>query len=202
MRPGAFHDENLIPIAALHSIHAAPFIPIVRTIPNNRIIYRRKEATNFVTFVLESSLSMLAMIWTILAFAIINEATVISVCRCHFLTRARYSFNTIYGQSSLAPVVLPFTSDIRKVDNAVENTMIGMIRVYKNSISPMLPPNCRFVPTCSSYGLEAIEKFGPWKGGLLTTWRILRCNPTGGAGYDPPIWPPPNYFAGSNIGSE
>eukprot|EP01036_Dinobryon_divergens_P023700 gene23700-32079_t len=60
-----------------------------------------------------------------------------------------------------------------------------------------MPPNCRFLPTCSSYGLEAIETYGPWKGGLLTAWRILRCNPLGGRGYDPPKWPPPNFFAGS-----
>eukprot|EP01035_Chromulina_nebulosa_P016971 gene16971-22467_t len=61
-----------------------------------------------------------------------------------------------------------------------------------------MPPNCRFLPTCSSYGIEAIDKFGPLKGFILTAWRILRCNPTGGSGYDPPVWPPPNYFAGSN----
>ena len=71
--------------------------------------------------------------------------------------------------------------------------MVATIRVYKNFISPLLPPACRFLPTCSSYGVEAIEKFGPTKGAILTTWRILRCSPLGGRGYDPPRWPPVSY---------
>ena len=46
-------------------------------------------------------------------------------------------------------------------------------------------PTCKFTPTCSEYGIEAIEKFGALKGGLLTLWRILRCNPFSKGGYDP-----------------
>lgn len=49
-----------------------------------------------------------------------------------------------------------------------------------------IPLACRFQPTCSQYGVQAIEEFGPEKGVILTAWRILRCTPFGGRGYDPP----------------
>jgi len=62
---------------------------------------------------------------------------------------------------------------------------IGLIRFYQLAISPILPSSCRFTPTCSQYGLEAIRKYGPFKGGYLTIRRILRCNPWGGHGHDP-----------------
>jgi putative membrane protein insertion efficiency factor len=63
--------------------------------------------------------------------------------------------------------------------------MLGLIRLYKKAISPYLPPACRYTPTCSDYGVEAIRKYGPWKGGKLTLRRILSCHPWGGHGYDP-----------------
>ncbi|MDD6211464.1 MAG: membrane protein insertion efficiency factor YidD [Bacteroidales bacterium] len=56
---------------------------------------------------------------------------------------------------------------------------------YKACISPLFPPSCRFTPTCSQYAIEALKKYGPFKGSLLTIKRILRCNPWGGSGYDP-----------------
>ncbi|MDR0824215.1 MAG: membrane protein insertion efficiency factor YidD [Prevotella sp.] len=56
---------------------------------------------------------------------------------------------------------------------------------YKYSISPMLPPSCRYTPTCSEYAIQAIKKYGPFKGLWLATKRILRCHPWGGHGYDP-----------------
>ncbi|MFN5324603.1 MAG: membrane protein insertion efficiency factor YidD [Bacteroidota bacterium] len=59
------------------------------------------------------------------------------------------------------------------------------IRLYRKFISPILPPSCRYVPTCSEYGLQAIEKHGPLRGGWLTLRRILSCNPWGGHGHDP-----------------
>lgn len=62
---------------------------------------------------------------------------------------------------------------------------IALIRFYQLSISPLKPPSCRFVPTCSEYGLEAIRKHGAIKGGWLTLKRISRCHPWGGSGYDP-----------------
>lgn len=63
--------------------------------------------------------------------------------------------------------------------------LIGIIRFYQMAISPHLPASCRYTPTCSQYGLEAIKKYGPFKGGLLTLKRILSCHPWGGSGYDP-----------------
>lgn len=62
---------------------------------------------------------------------------------------------------------------------------IGIIRFYQMAISPHLPASCRYTPTCSQYGLEAIKKYGPFKGGFLTLKRILSCHPWGGSGYDP-----------------
>jgi putative membrane protein insertion efficiency factor len=59
------------------------------------------------------------------------------------------------------------------------------IRFYQTFISPLLPPSCRFYPTCSEYGYQAIAKYGIIKGGAKTAWRILRCNPFCRGGYDP-----------------
>jgi conserved hypothetical protein YidD len=56
---------------------------------------------------------------------------------------------------------------------------------YQRFISPLTPPACRFTPTCSQYAVEAIKKYGPFKGFWLAFKRILRCNPWGGSGYDP-----------------
>jgi putative membrane protein insertion efficiency factor len=75
----------------------------------------------------------------------------------------------------------------------MSTAMIATIGVYKNFISPLLPPACRFLPTCSQYGVQAITEFGPSKGSILTAWRLLRCSPLGGKGYDPPKWPPVSY---------
>ena len=59
------------------------------------------------------------------------------------------------------------------------------IYFYKYSISPMLPPSCRYVPTCSEYAIEALKKYGPIKGVWLAIKRLSRCHPWGGHGYDP-----------------
>ena len=59
------------------------------------------------------------------------------------------------------------------------------IYFYRKCISPLTPPSCRFTPTCSQYAVEAIKRHGPFKGLYLAVWRILRCNPWGGSGYDP-----------------
>lgn len=67
----------------------------------------------------------------------------------------------------------------------MKRVMIALIRGYKKYISPLLPPSCRFTPTCSEYAMEAIQKHGAWKGGLFAIWRILRCNPFCKGGYDP-----------------
>ncbi|MDR4988007.1 MAG: membrane protein insertion efficiency factor YidD [Bacteroidales bacterium] len=63
--------------------------------------------------------------------------------------------------------------------------LIGLIRLYQGAISPYLPPSCRYAPTCSQYGVEAIRKHGPFRGGWLTLKRILRCHPWSGSGHDP-----------------
>ena len=59
------------------------------------------------------------------------------------------------------------------------------IRFYQREISPLCPPRCRYIPTCSEYALEAVEKYGAVKGTFLATKRILRCNPFHKGGYDP-----------------
>ncbi|MBD1891096.1 MULTISPECIES: membrane protein insertion efficiency factor YidD [unclassified Coleofasciculus] len=63
--------------------------------------------------------------------------------------------------------------------------LIWLIRGYRVLISPLLPPACRFQPTCSKYALEAVERFGPWRGGWMAIRRILRCHPFHPGGYDP-----------------
>jgi putative membrane protein insertion efficiency factor len=83
-------------------------------------------------------------------------------------------------------------------DESTTVVLISMIQWYKDMISPFMGPNCRFYPTCSSYGIESLREHGPVKGLVLTAWRIMRCNPFGGKGYDPPQWPPPGWFAGSS----
>jgi putative membrane protein insertion efficiency factor len=62
---------------------------------------------------------------------------------------------------------------------------IILIRLYQILLSPILGASCRYTPTCSQYGLEAIRKYGPFKGGWLTLKRIGSCNPWGGHGHDP-----------------
>ncbi|MGP1253860.1 MAG: membrane protein insertion efficiency factor YidD [Kiloniellales bacterium] len=61
----------------------------------------------------------------------------------------------------------------------------GLIWSYRLLLSPVLPPSCRFAPTCSAYALEALQQHGPIRGSWLTLRRITRCHPWGGEGYDP-----------------
>ncbi|NNV07344.1 membrane protein insertion efficiency factor YidD [Geobacillus sp. MMMUD3] len=63
--------------------------------------------------------------------------------------------------------------------------MIALIRFYQRFLSPLKPPTCRFYPTCSNYGIEAIRRFGALRGGWLTTKRILKCHPFHPGGFDP-----------------
>lgn len=62
---------------------------------------------------------------------------------------------------------------------------IGLIRVYKLTLSPFIGQNCRYLPTCSSYGEECIRRYGLWAGGWMTLARFQRCGPFGASGYDP-----------------
>jgi hypothetical protein len=63
--------------------------------------------------------------------------------------------------------------------------LLAAIRIYRLLISPLFSPACRFHPTCSQYAIEAIERFGPWRGGGLAIRRVLRCHPLHPGGYDP-----------------
>jgi len=68
----------------------------------------------------------------------------------------------------------------------LKKIFIGLIKFYRKYLSGLKSaPTCKFYPTCSQYALEAIEKYGVLKGGLLAVWRILRCNPFSKGGYDP-----------------
>ncbi|HEV7662074.1 MAG TPA: membrane protein insertion efficiency factor YidD [Chloroflexota bacterium] len=63
--------------------------------------------------------------------------------------------------------------------------LLGAIRVYQSTLGPALPKSCRYLPTCSQYGYQAIERYGVFKGSWLTLKRLARCQPFGGHGYDP-----------------
>jgi putative membrane protein insertion efficiency factor len=71
------------------------------------------------------------------------------------------------------------------IKRAIGKLFLLLIRFYQYFLSPLLGASCRFTPTCSQYGVEAIQKYGPFKGGWLTLKRIGRCNPWGGHGHDP-----------------
>ena len=63
--------------------------------------------------------------------------------------------------------------------------LIALIRAYQYTLSPVLPPRCRYHPTCSAYAIDALRNHGVARGGWLALRRILRCHPWGGQGYDP-----------------
>jgi putative membrane protein insertion efficiency factor len=67
----------------------------------------------------------------------------------------------------------------------VKYVALVLIRFYQRLISPLLPPSCRFEPSCSQYGYEAIARYGIWQGGWLAIKRIGRCHPLNPGGYDP-----------------
>ena len=76
---------------------------------------------------------------------------------------------------------LPFT-----LFNLPRIPLLALIRLYQMTLSRALPPDtCRFYPTCSHYGYQAIYKYGALKGSLMAAWRVLRCNPFNPGGYDP-----------------
>jgi len=63
--------------------------------------------------------------------------------------------------------------------------LIALVRIYRRNISPLSSPKCRYIPTCSAYALEALEKYGALKGGYLSVRRFFRCHPFHKGGYDP-----------------
>lgn len=71
------------------------------------------------------------------------------------------------------------------IGQILSGVLILLIRVYQYTLSPYIGKSCRYTPTCSVYSIDAIKKFGAFKGGLLAAKRIASCNPWGGSGYDP-----------------
>ncbi|MGE5399495.1 MAG: membrane protein insertion efficiency factor YidD [Ignavibacteriales bacterium] len=67
----------------------------------------------------------------------------------------------------------------------MRHLFVFIIRLYQKLISPLFPPSCRFYPSCSEYSRQAFLKYGVFKGGIKSIWRILRCNPFNKGGYDP-----------------
>ncbi len=74
---------------------------------------------------------------------------------------------------------------LRFLKDALEWLLRLLVRFYQLCISPLFPPSCRFTPTCSEYAMQALRKYGPFKGLWLTVKRLSRCHPWGGSGYDP-----------------
>ncbi len=64
---------------------------------------------------------------------------------------------------------------------------LQILRGYKWAISPLFPPACRYVPTCSEYAMEAIDRYGVLRGGTMAVWRLMRCHPFAHGGYDPVV---------------
>ncbi|MEJ2753106.1 MAG: membrane protein insertion efficiency factor YidD [Chloroflexota bacterium] len=76
-------------------------------------------------------------------------------------------------------------STIQLIKNTPKYVAMGLIRFYQLTFSKVLPPSCRFTPSCSHYGYEASEKYGFLKGGWMAAKRVARCNPLNPGGYDP-----------------
>lgn len=74
---------------------------------------------------------------------------------------------------------------MEKLEIDMKKLFIFIIKFYRKYISPMKSTKCPYIPSCSEYGMEAIEKYGALKGGALALWRIIRCNPFSKGGYDP-----------------
>ena len=67
----------------------------------------------------------------------------------------------------------------------MKRLLLLLVQFYRSCISPLLPPSCRYYPTCSAYALEAVTRYGAWRGGWMALRRILRCHPFHRGGYDP-----------------
>jgi uncharacterized protein len=95
---------------------------------------------------------------------------------------ARASFRRCRGMSDVLQQPLRFLARLPAL------ALIGCVRFYQAAIGPWLPSACRYTPSCSQYSILALREYGAARGTVLTVWRILRCNPFGGHGYDPPRW--------------
>lgn len=74
---------------------------------------------------------------------------------------------------------------MKPVNAVIGWTLKALVICYRYLLSPVIPAGCRYLPSCSAYALEALDRHGPWRGGWLALRRIARCHPWGGAGYDP-----------------
>lgn len=84
------------------------------------------------------------------------------------------------------PVPTPEALPARPSSGLAARGLVRVVRGYQRRLSPLKPvPTCRFVPTCSQYAIEAIERFGAVRGGWLAAWRVMRCNPLVPGGFDP-----------------
>lgn len=94
---------------------------------------------------------------------------------------------TVYEEDQTVRKVEPRLRDLPfSIWNIPRFILLTLIRVYQLVISPALPPDtCRFYPSCSHYGYQAIYKYGAIKGTMMAVWRVLRCNPFNPGGYDP-----------------
>mmetsp|Transcript_4526 Transcript_4526/g.7675 ORF Transcript_4526/g.7675 Transcript_4526/m.7675 type:complete len:202 (+) Transcript_4526:63-668(+) len=109
-------------------------------------------------------------------------------------TSGRSSSDSVHAKPQLSPDTSNQGSNEPEEpeDNSIPVRMaLAFINFYRTALSPLMQPSCRYQPTCSIYALEAYKRYGAWRGGVLTAWRLLRCSPFGSSGYDPPQWPPP-----------
>lgn len=81
---------------------------------------------------------------------------------------------------------------LSRIVNVPRYALMGLIRLYQLTVSPILGPTCKYYPSCSHYGLEAVKRHGALRGTVLTGWRVLRCNPWSNGGVDevPPVGAP------------
>jgi putative membrane protein insertion efficiency factor len=70
------------------------------------------------------------------------------------------------------------------VNRISQNVVLALLRAYRWAVSPLLPPACRYVPTCSEYAMEAVERYGAIRGSAMAAWRVLRCHPFTRGGVD------------------
>ncbi|GLI64794.1 hypothetical protein VaNZ11_008200 [Volvox africanus] len=94
------------------------------------------------------------------------------------------------GEEQREESVQPGGEDANPLPSLGVRAALALLGFYRGVLSPLMPSTCRFLPTCSVYSIESYKKFGVARGTVLTAWRLLRCNPWGGRGYDPPAWPP------------
>jgi len=84
----------------------------------------------------------------------------------------------------------------------MKSLALALLRLYKGWISPAFPPACRYLPTCSEYAMEAVERFGILQGGMMAAARVLRCHPFATGGLDPVVNRAPSQKAHMHMASE